>query len=61
MKQAGLNGAVGSTDTTQVVIEKFSHRLQNNHLVSKMKHTARTYIMTVNHHRRIFQAPLLVN
>jgi hypothetical protein len=53
MKQAGLNGAVGSTDATHVVIEKCSHRLANNHLGGKMKHTARTYNMTVNHRRRI--------
>ena len=53
MEQAGLHGAVGSTDATHVVIEKCAHRLTNNHLGGKMKHTARTYNITVNHRRRI--------
>ena len=53
IKQAGLNGAVGSTDATHVVAEKCSYGLQNNHMGGKMKHTARTYNIAVNHRRRI--------
>jgi Plant transposon protein len=50
---AGLNGAIGSTDATHIVLDKCSNRLKNAHMGGKLKYTARTYNITVNHRRRI--------
>ena len=38
---AGLPGAIGSMDACHVMLEKCSHRLKQNHLGGKSKHTCR--------------------
>jgi hypothetical protein len=53
MSEAGLHGAVGSTNATHIILEKCSQQLHNSHLGGKMKQTARTYNISVNHRRRI--------
>ena len=50
---AGLPGCIGSTDATHIIMECCSHRLRQLHMGYKIKHTARTYNLTVNHRRRI--------
>ena len=50
---AGLPGSIGSTDTTHIVMEVCAYRLRQLHMGYKLKHTARTYNLTVNHWRRI--------
>ena len=52
-KIAGLPGCIGSTDATNVVVEKCIYILRQLHLRYKANHTARTYNLTVNHRRRI--------
>ena len=54
--EAGLPGTIGSTDATHIVIEKCAYRLRQLHLGYKLTHTARTYNLTVNHHRRILSS-----
>jgi DDE superfamily endonuclease len=53
MNQAGLTGAIGSTDATHILLDKCSNLLKNLHSGGKMKQTARSYNITVNHRRRI--------
>jgi hypothetical protein len=50
---AGCNGAIASTDATHIVCERICFSNQKNHLGGKTTHTARTYNLSVNHHRRI--------
>ena len=52
-KLAGLPGCIGSTDATHIIMKCCSYRLRQMHLGYKLKYTARTYNLTVNHHRRI--------
>ena len=54
--QAGLPGAIGSTDATHIVIEKCFYRLRQLHMGYKLKHSACTYNLTVNHWRRILSS-----
>ena len=50
---AGMHGAIGSMDACHVILEKCSHRLKQNHLGGKSKHTCRSYNLTCNHRRQI--------
>ena len=52
-KSAGLPGCIGSTDATHIIMECCSYRLRQLHMGYKLKHTAQTYNLTVNHRRRI--------
>ena len=52
-KLAGFPGAIGSCDATHIMLERVSYRFRQTHLGHKMKHTARTYNITVNHRRQI--------
>jgi hypothetical protein len=50
---AGFPGAIGSTDATQTIMkESVQYCYRQAHLGFKMTHTARTYSITVNQHRR---------
>ncbi len=51
--EAGFTGAIGSTDTTHILLERVAYRLRQTHIGFKMTHTARTYNITVNHRRQI--------
>ena len=51
--EAGLDGAVGSTDCTNVVTEGCEFNLHNQHLNQKSSHTSRTFSLTANHRKRI--------
>lgn len=50
---AGLPGAVGSTDATHILLERVPNKHRQAHLGFKSSHTARAYNITVNHRRRI--------
>ena len=50
---AGFHGAVGSMDACHVLMEKCSHRLKQNHLGAKSKHTCRSFNLTCNHRKQI--------
>jgi len=56
MKLAGFNGALGSMDATHVVVENCRFGLRQIHLGHKLKQTARTYNIIVNHRRRILSS-----
>jgi hypothetical protein len=50
---AGLPGAVGSTDATHILLERVPNKHRQAHLGFKSSHTARAYNITVNHRRQI--------
>ena len=50
---ADFPGFIGSTDATHIIMERCSYPLRQLHLGYKLAHTARSYNMTVNHHRSI--------
>ena len=50
---AGLHGAFGSMDAAHVIIEKCSHRLNQNHLGGKSQLICRTFNITINLRREI--------
>ena len=50
---AGLPGAVGSTDATHILLERVPNKHRQTHLGFKSSHTSRAYNITVNHRRRI--------
>lgn len=52
-EMAGLDGAIGSTDATHVVVEKLSSNLKQNHKGGKSSMTTRSFNLTVDHTRRI--------
>ena len=49
---AGFHGAFGSMDACHIIMEKCSHRLKQNHLGGKSKHTCRSFNLTCNHRRQ---------
>ena len=53
IKEAGLDGCIGSADVTHVILEKCHARLRNQHLGSKSSHTTRAFQIAVNHRRQI--------
>ena len=50
---AGLPGAVGSTDAIHILLERVPNKHRQAHLGFKSSHTSRAYNITVNHRRRI--------
>ena len=52
-KQAGLPGAIGSTDASNIVTERCPYKIRQLHLGFKVPHTCRTYNLTCNHRRRV--------
>ena len=50
---AGMNGGVGSMDACNVIMEKCTHRLKQNHLGGKSKLTCRSFNLTSNHRKQI--------
>jgi hypothetical protein len=52
-RQAGFNGAIGSSDATHIALEKCTYILMNDHFGAKQHLTTRTFNLTVNHHHRI--------
>jgi hypothetical protein len=52
-QMAGMPGACTSSNTTSIVHELCSHRLQRIHKGFKTKYPTRTYNLTVNHRREI--------
>jgi hypothetical protein len=50
---AGLPGAIGSMDATNILIDKVRYNRRQSHLGFKHSSTARTYNLVVNHRRRI--------
>jgi len=56
MKLAGYNGALGSMDATHVVVENCHFGLRQIHLGHKLKQTAQTFNIIVNHRRRILSS-----
>ena len=53
MAQAGMNGCLGSTDASHVLMEKCSNSQHQSHRGFKLAGTARSYNLTANHRRRI--------
>ena len=47
---AVLTGVIGSMDACHIIIEKFTHRLRQNHLGGKSKLTCSSFNLTFNHH-----------
>jgi DDE superfamily endonuclease len=56
MGQAGFHGCVGSMDATHVLNERIHHAQRQSHTGFKMSGAARTYNITVNHHRQILSS-----
>jgi hypothetical protein len=54
--EAGLPGALGSTDATHVTTWQCEYNLRNNHLGGKSSSTTRSFNITVNHCRRILHS-----
>ena len=52
-EKAGFHGAFGSMDACHIVMEKCSHRLKQNHMGGKSKHTCHAFNLTCNHRRQI--------
>lgn len=55
-KIAGLPGCIGSTDSTNVVVEKCFYILRQLYFRYKANHTARTYNLTVDHCHQILSS-----
>lgn len=53
---AGFDGAIGSMDATHVIIENCRFGVRISHLGHKLKKTARSYNIVVNHRRRILSS-----
>lgn len=51
--EAGMDGCLGSSDATHVLMEKMEARLSNHHRGGKSKNPTRVFNITVNHRRRI--------
>ena len=48
-----MHGGIGSMDTFNVTVEKYSHMLKQNNLSGKSKQTCRHFNLTANHRRQI--------
>ena len=55
-RKAGFPGCIGSTDATQIPLEKVRFAIRQPHLVFKSSLTTRTYNLTVNHRRKILHS-----
>jgi hypothetical protein len=53
MQIAGFPGCIGSCNATNILIEKYSNLLKNQHTAKKLPGTERTYNVTVHHRWRI--------
>ena len=51
--EAGMNGAIASTDGVHIIHEKIAAKLKNSHLSHKAQQTTRVFNVSVNHRRRI--------